>query len=73
MKVNFNDPSNKKQIVDIRSQIKNSTDLRKFDDFLAQNDSFDFNDSKQVAAAKGCCGGESCCENITITVGLKTV
>lgn len=73
MKVSFKDPQNQKQIASVRSQIKSSDDLRKFDDFLAKNDSFDFNDSTQVAAAKGCCAGENCCKNITVEFSLKAV
>ena len=52
MKINFNE--NQKQVSSIRSQIKDASDLKKFDDFLAEHDSFDFNDANDVAAAKGC-------------------
>ncbi|MAX69688.1 MAG: hypothetical protein CMC76_01085 [Flavobacteriaceae bacterium] len=67
MKINFNE--NQKQVSSIRSQIKDASDLKKFDDFLAEHDSFDFNDANDVAAAKGCCGGDKCC---TITIGFES-
>ncbi|MGC4130608.1 MAG: hypothetical protein QM564_13880 [Bergeyella sp.] len=67
MKIDLTSSANQKQIASARSQIKESADLRKFDSFLAKYDVIDFNDSEQLSAAKGCCGGENCCQNITIT------
>jgi len=70
MKINLKSRENKEQISNIRSQITEAGDLKKFDEFLAQNDSFDFNDENDVAAARGCCGGDRCC---TITIELPSL
>ncbi|MAX69689.1 MAG: hypothetical protein CMC76_01090 [Flavobacteriaceae bacterium] len=58
---------NQSSISSIRSQITKSDDLKKFDEFLAKNDSFDFNDESAVSAARACCGGDECC-HIVINV-----
>jgi hypothetical protein len=70
MKINLNSRENQEQISNVRSQIENADDLRKFDEFLANNDSFDFSDEKDVVAARACCGGDRCC-TITIEVPLR--
>ncbi|WGD35640.1 hypothetical protein [Olleya sp. YS] len=70
MKINLKDSSNKSQISSIRGQIKDAGDLKKFDAFLAQHDSFDFNDETDLKAAKGCCGGDKCC---TITIEVPSL
>jgi len=69
MKINLKSRENKEQISSIRSQINEAGDLRKFDEFLAKNDSFDFNDENDVTAARACCGGEECC---TIVIQLPS-
>jgi len=70
MKINLKSRENKEQISSIRSQITEASDLRKFDQFLAENDSFDFNDENDVVAARACCGGDRCC---TITIELPAM
>ena len=65
MKVNLETAENKKQLTSVRSQIRNSDDLRKFDTFLAKYKVIDFNDASIAAEAKGCCGGENCCQTIS--------
>jgi len=70
MKINLNSSENQRQISSIRSQIKDAGDLKKFDAFLSEHDSFDFNDESDLRAAKGCCGGDKCC---TITIGLESL
>ena len=70
MRINLNDKLNQKQIEGIRSQITSKMDLKKFDQFLAENDSFDFSDENDMAAARGCCGGDKCC---VITIGIESL
>lgn len=62
MKINLESTANKNQITIVRSQIKDSVDLKNFDAFLSQYKVIDFNDSSIAAAARVCCGGGSCCE-----------
>ncbi|WGD35641.1 hypothetical protein [Olleya sp. YS] len=73
MKINLNDKSNKSQISNVRSQIKDAGDLKKFDAFLAKHDSFDFNDDNDLKAAKACCGGDECCTIIISMPSLKAM
>jgi hypothetical protein len=68
MRIDFSSSATSRQVASARSQITSKDDLKKFDDFLARYSSFDFNDGEQVSAAKACCGGENCCQNITISV-----
>ncbi|MBA3985115.1 MAG: hypothetical protein H0X63_00690 [Flavobacteriales bacterium] len=70
MKIDLKSSQNKNQLQNVRSQIQNSEDLRKFDTFLSENTSFDFENSEDVAAARKCCGGDNCCQNITIEFKL---
>jgi len=70
MKFNLKSRENKQQISNIRNQITEAEDLRKFDQFLAENNSFDFNDENDVVAARKCCGGEECC---TIVISLPSL
>jgi hypothetical protein len=67
MKINLKSSENKQQISSIRSQIDDAGDLKKFDEFLAKNDSFDFGDENDVAAARKCCSGDECCTIVIST------
>lgn len=71
MKINLKDRANQEQISSIRSQIKEAGDLKKFDEFLAKNDSFDFSDEKDLSAAKACCGGDECCQIVINLPSLR--
>jgi hypothetical protein len=48
MKVDLKSKSNKNQITSVRSQIKDKTSLKKFDEFIAKNDSFDFDNDDHI-------------------------
>ncbi|MFA7687542.1 MAG: hypothetical protein WCY25_06740 [Moheibacter sp.] len=72
MKLDFRKPENQRQIESVRSQIKKAEDLRKFDEFIAKNDSFDFNNAANVAEARACCGGDQCCK-IVIELDVSAV
>jgi len=71
MKINLNSRENQTQISSIRSQIRGSGDLKKFDAFLAENDSFDFNDERDLTAARACCGGDECCHIVINIPSLR--
>ncbi len=73
MKVSLQTAENRKQIASARTQIKNSEDLRNFDTFLAKYEVIDFADTTLAAEAKKCCGGENCCQNITISPQFSAV
>ena len=70
MIVDLKSKSGKKEINSVRSQITDRSDLKKFDEFLAKHDTFDFADAENARAARKCCGGDKCCQNINITVGV---
>ncbi len=67
MRIQTTSGENREHIASVRSQIKVSDDLRKFDTFLAKYDVIDFNDAATASEAKKCCGGENCCQNINVT------
>ena len=71
MKFELKSAENTNNISRIRGQIKEAADLRKFDDFLEANNTFDFDDKDDATAARACCGGDHCCENITIEFSIK--
>lgn len=64
---------NKAAISNIREQIVDSADLDKFNAFLSKYDVIDFSDAKQQAEMARCCGGENCCQNVTISVPISAI
>jgi len=52
MKVDFKNSVNQSEITSVRSQIKDSGDLKKFDNFLAKHDSFDLDNDDHVNALR---------------------
>ena len=66
MKIQTTSAENREQIANVRSQIRVTDDLKKFDSFLAKHEVIDFNDEKIAGEEKACCGGDNCCQNITI-------
>ncbi|SCY66640.1 hypothetical protein [Flavobacterium caeni] len=68
MEINLTTSQTKKEITNVRSQITNATTLRKFDEFVAQNPKFDFNNDAHLQALKK----EDCHCTVTTTVPLTT-
>jgi hypothetical protein len=52
MKVDLKSKSNKNQVQSVRSQIKDRTSLKKFDEFIVNNDSFDFDSDDHINALR---------------------
>lgn len=52
MKVNLNSETVTEQVPTLRSQITGSSNLQKFDNFMAENDEFDFNNDDHLMALK---------------------
>ena len=66
MKIDLTSAVVKNQVTAVRKQIKNSQDLKNFDEFLVGQKVIDFQDEVTAAKARRCCSGDHCCENITI-------
>lgn len=66
MKIDFNNSSNKSEINSVRSQIKSSSDLKKFDDFLTKHNSFDTTNRDHLETLR--LSGPQCCPDIDITI-----
>jgi len=52
MKIDLSTANSKRDIVSVRSQITDGTSLKKFDDFVAKNRTFDFNNDEHLRALK---------------------
>lgn len=52
MKINLQTEQSRREIVNVRAQITNSTQLRSFDEFVARNSSFDFNNDEHVESLR---------------------
>lgn len=63
---------NKYAIDQVRQSISKSEDLVKFDQFIAKYPTIDLNDSRQQTDA-ACCGGENCCQTITVSVPISAL
>ncbi|HEX8561883.1 MAG TPA: hypothetical protein VF676_02780 [Flavobacterium sp.] len=68
MQINLQTEQSKREIVSVRSQITNSTQLKSFDAFVAKNGSFDFNNDEHVAALRSGKNDCHCTVNPTIEV-----
>ncbi len=73
MKINLKSTANQKEISNVRRQITSSTDLKRFDSFLAKHQVIDFNDEEVAAEARVCCGGENCCRFDHIEIGFSAL
>ena len=65
MKIDLTSSKSRQSIANVRSQISDAGDLKKFDQFLAKHDSIDTNVASDVEAARGSCTNS--CGNITIS------
>lgn len=63
---------NRSGVDDIRKAITKSADLAKFDQFIAKYPTIDLNDPQQQSDAK-CCGGENCCQNISVPISVSAL
>lgn len=69
MKIDFN--KNNRQLDSVRSQIKKSEDLEKFDSFISKYDVFDTDNQEHMAEARKCCSGENCCSIVIQVPEIK--
>jgi len=67
MKIILNNKSSKRQITNVRSQITDKGDLKKFDEFISKHDVFDFNNDEHLNALKK----QDCHCNVTVPVTVK--
>ena len=70
MKILLTDQKNKRQVQSVRSQIKDKASLKKFDEFLAKHDVFDFNNDEHINALRKN-GDKNGDVNVSISVKLK--
>ncbi len=63
---------NRTAIDQIRKSINVKEDLAKFDQFIAKYQTIDLTNSQQQEDA-ACCGGENCCQHITVSVPISAV
>ncbi|MBL7886283.1 MAG: hypothetical protein JNJ52_06015 [Flavobacterium sp.] len=71
MIIDLKTSASRKEIVNVRSQITNSTQLKSFDDFVARNSTFDFNNDEHVSALRS--NKNDCHCTVNPTVDIKAV
>lgn len=59
---------NKAGIDDIRNSIIKQEDLVQFDNFLNKYPTIDPKSNEMQEESSACCGGDNCCQNITVEV-----
>ena len=52
MKIELGSPQGRRDVNDVRSQIKDVTSLKGFDEFVSKNNVFDFNNDEHLQALK---------------------
>ena len=67
MKIQLNSEQARREITSVRSQITDSTNLKKFDDFIAKNDKFDFNNDQHLQALRK----QDCHCTVTVSVPIS--
>jgi hypothetical protein len=70
MKIDLTTSVVQKQVSTVRRQITKAEDLKSFDAFLSELQIIDFKDEVTASKARACCGGDHCCENITVSLSL---
>lgn len=69
MKINLTTATGRKEIGNVRSQIGDAASLKRFDDFVARNSSFDFDNDEHIASLRQ--GKQDCHCTVTTTVPVN--
>ncbi len=67
-KIDLKSEASKRQIANLRSQVTDVTSLRKIDEFVAKNSTFDFNNDTHTSALKK----QTCDCDVTVSPTINT-